>query len=208
MSGGQDVKKVIEKDPQFVVDAIEKMYREKQQKEQQERTKKAPEIAKQLENRNNTVLGNKKGKKVIVEFFDYACGHCKREAQELHKVIQQDKDVKVVLADMAIMSQHSLTAAQVGIYIGLYNPEKLEKYYLEMSKSNVDPQSIKKVLSKIGVKEDTIKKSAESSKVKEILESNFNAAREIGLQGTPALIVNGKFIPGMITADDIISILK
>jgi len=206
--GASRVKSVIKKDPEFIVDSINEMYKKKQDEERKNREKKAPEVAKSLNEKNNPYLGNKNGSKVIIEFFDYACGHCKKQSQELHKVIQQNKDVKVVLADLAIMSQHSLLSAQVGVYIGLYAPSKMEKYYLGMSKEQVTPENIKKVLKNIGLPENYVERATKDTKVREVLERNFNAARDMGLQGTPALVIGDKFIPGMITADDIISILK
>ena len=200
-------KKMITDNPQAIIEAVEKYYKDEQRRAKEASSKKAPEVAKQLE-KINPSLGNKNGQKVIVEFFDYACGHCKRQAVELTKVMKADSDVKVVLADLAIMSQHSLTAAQTGVYIALNKPDKLERYYTELSQKQVNQETIKQVLKTIGLPENYIKLAGKDKAVEEVLQRNFQLAREIGLQGTPALIINGKFIGGMITADDIASMLK
>ena len=78
-------KKMITDNPQAIIEAVEKYYKDEQRRAKEASSKKAPQVAKQLENTNPS-LGNKKGSKVIVEFFDYACGHCKRQAVEIHKV--------------------------------------------------------------------------------------------------------------------------
>lgn len=201
-------KKSIEKNPKFIIDAIEKMYKEEQQKQQQEASKKAPEIAKQIERSSKSVIGNKNGNKLIVEFFDYNCGHCKRQAVELKKIIEQNKDVKVILADLPILSANSLLAAQVGIYISLHENSKLEKFYTEFTKTQADPASIKAVLKKLKIDEKIIEKAKKDENVKSIIEQNYSYAKEIGIQGTPALIVNGKYFGGMIQASDLLSLLK
>lgn len=200
--------KAIEKNPKFIIDAIEKMYKEEQQKQQQEASKKAPEIAKQIEKTSKSVIGNKNGNKLIVEFFDYNCGHCKRQAVELKKIISQNKNVKVILADLPILSANSLLAAQVGIYISLHENSKLEKFYTEFTKTPADPASIKAVLKKLKIDEKIIEKAKKDEDVKSIIEQNYSYAKEIGIQGTPALIVNGKFFGGMIQASDLSSLLK
>ena len=201
------VSKELKNNPKAIIDSVEGYYRNQQKKSQEEATKKAPKVAKNLE-MTNPVLGNKNGSKVIVEFFDYACGHCKRQATEIHKVIQADKDVKVVLADLAIMSQHSLTAAQTGVYIALKNPSKLERYYIALSQKQISPDTIKQTLKTIGLPENYVSLASKDKNVETIMQQNFNAAREIGIQGTPALIIDGKFVGGMITAGDILAMLK
>ena len=201
------VKSSIKNNPEIIISSVENYYKEKDKKAKEASLKKAPEIAKRLEV-TNPVLGNKNGSKVIVEFFDYACGHCKRQAVEMKKVIQENKDVKVVLADLAIMSQHSLSAAQTGVYISLKNPSKLERYYTELSQKQINLDTIKQTLKLIGLPENYITLASKDKNVEDIMMKNFQAARELGLQGTPALIIDGKFIGGMTTANDILAMLK
>ena len=81
---------------------------------------------------------------MVVEFFDYNCGHCKRQTVELKKLIGKNKDVKIVLVDMPILSANSLTAAQVGVYLAQHYPNKLEGYYNEMAKTQADFETVMK----------------------------------------------------------------
>lgn len=203
-----NVKKTIEKDPKFILTSIEKMYQKERKEAQEKASKKAPEVAEKIAKSNNPFVGNPNGSKIIVEFFDYACAHCKRQAVELNKLIREDSDVKVIFADLPIMSANSLTAAQLDVYIGIKNPEKLEKFYIELSKHNIDIASIKSVLKMVGLPENYLNKAKDSKEVANILEANYNYAREVGLQGTPALLVNRKFIGGMVSADDLKAMLK
>ncbi len=203
-----NVKKTIEKDPKFIISSIEKMYQKERKDAQEKALKKAPEMAEKIAKGDNPFFGNPNGSKVVIEFFDYACGHCKRQATELYKLVSTDSDVKVILVDLPIMSANSLTAAQVGVYIGINNPAKLDRFYTEMSKHNVDIASIKAVLKMIGLPESYVNSAKNDKKVAKILEANYNDARDIGLQGTPALLVNGKFVGGAVSADDLKAMLK
>ena len=205
---GAMTKKVINKDPKFIVDAINNMYQQEQQKQQEASTKKAPEIAQKIVAESKSVIGNKNGSKLVVEFFDYNCGHCKRQSREFKNLLTENKNVKLVLVDLPILSQNSLLAAQVGIYIALNENSKLDKYYDELSKHPADLLTIKNVLKKLKISESIIEKAKKDEKVKSVIEQNYAYAKEIGVQGTPALIINGKFVGGMVSANDISSMLK
>ena len=205
---GAMAKKAINKDPKFIVDAINNMYQQEQQKQQEASTKKAPEIAKKIVAESKSIIGNKNGSKLVVEFFDYNCGHCKRQTVELKKLISKNKDVKIVLVDMPILSANSLIAAQVGVYLAQYYPNKLEGYYNEMAKTQADPATIKSALKSLKIDAGVFEKAKKDEKVRDIIEKNYGYAKELGLQGTPALIIGGKFIGGMISADQIESMLR
>lgn len=205
---GAMAKKAINKDPKFIVDAINNMYQQEQQKQQEASTKKAPEIAKKIVAESKSIIGNKNGSKLVVEFFDYNCGHCKRQTVELKKLIGKNKDVKIVLVDMPIFSANSLTAAQVGVYLAQHYPNKLEGYYNEMAKTQADPATIKAALKSLKVDASVFEKAKQDEKVRDVIEKNYGYAKELGLQGTPALIINGKFVGGMISADQIESMLR
>ncbi len=208
-----NIRNAVEKDVDIIIKPIEKGMKEKQEKAQREAqeiaTKKAPEIAKKMaESAGNPVLGNKNGSKVVVEFFDYACGHCKREAMELEKLIKEDSNIKVVLADLPILSQQSLVAAQLGVYIYKVNPKKFADYYIAVAKRNVDPASLKSIVESLGFGEDIFKKAEEDKDVRSVIEGNYEAAKELNIQGTPALLVGNKFVGGMISGNDIKAMLK
>ena len=208
-----NIRNAVEKDVDIIIKPIEKGMKEKQEKAQREAqeiaTKKAPEIAKKMaESAGNPVLGNKNGSKVVVEFFDYACGHCKREAMELEKLIKEDSNIKVVLVDLPILSQQSLTAAQVGVYIYKVNPKKFADYYVAVAKRNVDPASLKSIVKSLGFGEDILKKAEEDKDVRSVIEGNYEAAKELNIQGTPALLVGNRFVGGMISGNDIKAMLN
>ena len=205
----KNVKKVIEDDPRFIIEALQKMEMNERKQQRENATKKAPEIAKQIANaENRPYIGNKNGSKIIVEFFDYACGHCKRQSVDLKKLVNEDENVKVIMADLPILSENSLHAASLGIYISLKNSNKFADYYAMANKGGIDDNSLKNILSSIGLPTNYLDKAKQDKDVKKILESNYSYARELQLQGTPALIVNGTFIGGAVQESDLKAMLK
>ena len=205
----KSVKKVIEDDPKFIIEALQKMEMNERKQQRENATKKAPEIAKQIANaESRPYIGNKNGSKVIVEFFDYACGHCKRQSVDMKKLVSENSDIKVVMADLPILSENSLYAASLGIYINLKNPNKFADYYTMAHKGSIDPASLKNILSAIGLPTNYLDKAKQDKDVKKVLESNYSYARELQLQGTPALIINGTFVGGAVPANDLKAMLK
>src|SRR5262249_48797008 len=62
---------------------------------------------------NQVVLGNPQGNVTMVEFFDYNCGYCKRAMSDMIDLLQNDKNLKVVLKEFPVLGPGSVEAAQV-----------------------------------------------------------------------------------------------
>ena len=202
------VKSVINKDPKFIIDALQNMEANERKKSQEQAAKSAPDVAKKIVAESKSVIGNKNGSKVIIEFFDYNCGHCKRQAQELQKLITENRDVKVILADLPILSEESFIAAQVGVYVALNNNDKLTDFYEKLNTRRADKNAIKEVLKLVNLPANYLEKAQKDSSVRNVIQQNYEYAKQVGVQGTPALIINGKFVGGMVTADDLKNMIK
>jgi len=83
-----DVQEIIEsylnEKPGIVVEALNE-YQRQEQTRQAERAKMALENSKEAlyNSKTSPVAGNKDGEKVVVEFFDYNCGYCKRAISDI-----------------------------------------------------------------------------------------------------------------------------
>jgi protein-disulfide isomerase len=57
------------------------------------------------------IVGNAKGDVTVIEFFDYNCGYCKRAFEPMAKLVEKDKQVKVIMKELPILSKGSEEAA-------------------------------------------------------------------------------------------------
>ncbi|MEM7680142.1 MAG: DsbA family protein, partial [Pseudomonadota bacterium] len=57
-------------------------------------------------------------------------------------------------------------------------------------------ETMKKIAKDVGLDPEQLEKDANSSDVKAALEESVKVAREVGIQGTPAFIINGELYPG------------
>ena len=140
-------------------------------------------------------LGNPDGDVIVVEFFDYACGYCRRSAPEVEKLLATDPKVKVVFREFPILGPASLDAARVSLAAassGQYQQVHAELF----GGRSLDDSTIQSARRKAGIKlpKDLTPLDTE-------LRNNNALARQIGITGTPAFIVGGKLISGAVGYD-------
>ena len=63
----------------------------------------------------NAWAGAKDGDVVLVEFFDYACGYCRKSNADIDRLLAEDKKLKVVWREYPVLGQDSLIAAEASL---------------------------------------------------------------------------------------------
>ncbi len=147
-----------------------------------------------IADKTNHSLGNKDGKYVIIEFFDYRCGWCKKTNSALLEKIESKKapnvrwipiDAPIFGEGSAIISRYVLAAAKQGKYEAMHHA-------VVKAEGNLDKATLMDLAKKAGLDADKLAKDAESEEIKAKLDANLKLAQEIGVQGVPFMIVNGK----------------
>ena len=92
--------------------------------------------------------GNLESKNVIIEFFDYNCSYCKKAHQDILKIEQNKKNVKVIYKNFPILSENSKKLAEIALFIAKDNNEKFIKFHnLIMSKKGlINKNQLKDIL--------------------------------------------------------------
>lgn len=210
-----DIELWINEHPEVILESVNR-FAIKQQEEmiRQQRAQSSENIKnfdKELKDTKYAGVLNPKGTIEIVEFYDYNCGYCKLAAKNVDQLAQKRKDVKVILRNIPILSQASRYAAEVGMAILIEDPAKYPDYHkalMEGSARNKD--GVAKAVSSIGLNMSKIEKVLDKNK-KEIdaaIQSNMDLANKIGINGTPAFIVNGELIPGAVDAQTLENMLE
>lgn len=189
--------------PELLMQSLEGM----QAKKIAESTKKATEYIKankeQIENAEAPpILGNPDGDIVIVAFYDYNCAYCRKAHEAENEIIAQDKGVKIVLRPIPILGEKSVYAAKVALAIHKVSPQNFVAIHNELMKvAEINEINVKAILAKYNIDYLMVENEVNSFSIKQILNKNFDLAKELGIKGTPSYIINGNFIPGMIPAD-------
>lgn len=209
------IAKWIEKNPQAILDSVQKYAEEEQAKAQREQTQRTSAAVKEnlekFRDEKNTGVANAKGRKVIVEFFDYNCSYCKMASKALDKIAREDKNIKVVFRDFPIFGGVSETAAKYSIAVAMAEPDKFLDFHSALMEGNArTEEGITAALKTANVPVEKIKRTMRT-KSKEItarLDENKRLGSLINLQGTPALIIGDEFVPGYVDAETMKSKLK
>ena len=188
--------------PEVVMEALQEMERRDQDAQQRQRAETIRgRLADLTQDPASPVGGNPKGSVTIVEFFDYQCGYCKREAAEMKKLLQADPDVRVVYKDLPILGPASVFAARAALAAQKQGKHgALHTALLETSERLTD-QEVLRLAAQAGSGTAQLEKDMADPSVTAALDRNFQLQRALNIQGTPALIVGTEFIPGAANLD-------
>ena len=144
----------------------------------------------------------------IVEFFDYNCGYCKRSFAPLMEVLEENKDVRLVFKEYPILGEASYLASSAALAIN----DKL-KYLTYHSKlmthqGRISESVIEKTLSDMKLSPQKLQSDARSDKYVLQLAATRQLAEAIGVNGTPAFVINGKLFPGALDKAELTQAIK
>lgn len=206
----QIVKEYIEENPNIIVDSFER-YRNQQQLvyQQQQREKVLAHKDKLLASETSPAIGSDADDAiVIVEFFDYNCGYCKRAIDAVNTIIKEEKDVRFVFKEFPILSPSSKTAAEYAL--ASREQGKYIEYHTLLMKhqGNKDEKTLLDLAKKAGLDVEKLKKDAQAPKIQEELDNNRALAQSIDVRGTPAFIVGNQISPGYIPLEQMKQLIE
>lgn len=145
---------------------------------------------------NAPVAGNPDGDITVVEFFDYNCGYCKRGFSEIAKLVEKDKNVRVVFKEFPILSEGSAQAARVALASRMQGKYWEVHRDLIQAKGAVNEAVALKVAEKHGLDMEKLKTDMNSPEVKAEIDRVKKLADDLGINGTPHFLVGDKAIGG------------
>ena len=150
---------------------------------------------------NAPVIGNPDGDVTVVEFFDYNCPYCKRAADEVAKVLDTDKEVRIVYREWPILGEGSVFAARAALAAraqGKY-PE-MHKALMSM-RGRVNERSTLQAAAELGLDIDQLRADMEDPAVQEHIDTTMRLASSLGFSGTPSFVIGEARAPGLIDAE-------
>ena len=205
----KSIKDFIENNPEFIIDIIRK-YQDEQSKIEQEKIS-------QLNNLNiislnlfdnPMIIGNKNASKIIYEFVDYNCGYCLKFHQQMISVLNEDQNTKLVIMQMPILGENSITFSKIAIAASFQNKFKEVHNYLYSSDRKSKMTDILGDLFLMNIDIAQLEQDINSEKVAKVILSHEKFVKEFKFNGTPAIIIGETIIPGYIEKDKIIEILE
>ncbi|MDR3289695.1 MAG: DsbA family protein [Rickettsiales bacterium] len=210
--GGQgDLASWVNDNPQVILDSVNNYVRKMQDDQQGQQISAAKENIKKykdelLKSKGQGVI-NAKGKKVIVEFFDYDCPYCRMAAKNTKELLAKRKDIKLILKPLVIHDS-ARKATEIGLAISKNYPAKFEAYYegIMVDQQGQSSALIKSAVEKAGLNYADVEKLLEKDKsaINELISEARDNASKVNVNGTPSFIVfnsEGELIPGAVDAN-------
>jgi protein-disulfide isomerase len=139
---------------------------------------------------------------VLVEFFDYNCGYCKRGAGEVDKAAADLDGLQVLHMQFPILGDGSVALAKS--MLGLRKVHGDEDYFRVHNALMADDGRMKNnfdaYLEKSGFDLDQITENAQSEDVTVQLAEAQQLARALSISGTPAYVTRSRVIRGYVEA--------
>ena len=205
----KNLKEFIQNNPKFIIDVLRK-YQDEQNKIEQEK------ISQQNNSNiinlnlfeNSMIVGNKNATKIIYEFVDYNCGYCLKFHQQVLSVLKEDQNTKLVIMQMPILGESSITFSKIAIAASFQNKFEEVHNYLYSSDRKSKMADILGDLFLMNIDIAQLEKDMNSEEVSKVILSHEKFVNEFKFNGTPAIIIGETIIPGYIEKDKIIEILE
>jgi len=137
---------------------------------------------------------------VIVEFFDYRCGYCSKQAYDYAKLLESHKNVQIIYLEFPIFGGISETASKIAMNVWQQKPDLYFQIHNEFMKlgPKMKKNKLIQLLDANGFDGESMFLKAELEENNIIIDSNIQIAKNLGLRGTPASIVNDTIFPGYV----------
>ncbi len=155
-------------------------------------------------------VGNSGADYTIIEFFDYRCGYCSKQANDFQKLLNNTDNVKIIYMEWPIFGDISDTAAKIALIVWQRHPKlyfEVHNQFMQLG-PKMKKVSIVDILNKIDLNGEEIFQEAASQKSNDIIEANMKLAKSLGLRGTPASIINDSIYPGYIQYKTLETLIK
>ena len=155
-------------------------------------------------------MGNLEANITIVEFFDYRCGYCSKQANDFQKLLLETDNAKIIYLEWPIFGGISETAAKIALNIWKSNPNLYFEVHNEFMKlgTSIKENNIVNLLDNLNLNGQLIFDNANKEKNNKIIDENNKLAQSLGLRGTPALIINDSIYPGYVKYETLLELAE
>ena len=142
--------------------------------------------------------GNPEAKLAIVECSDFQCPFCGRVNPTLKQIEQEyGEDVRIVFKHLPLSIHPKAPAAHAAAEAAHRQGKFWEMHdKIFANQRTMSPEQYETFAAEMGLDVDRFKKDVVSDEIKERVSADMAEASKLGVTGTPAFFVNGKFLSG------------
>jgi len=133
----------------------------------------------------------------VVEFSDFQCPYCARLAPTVHELPQRHADVRVVFRQMPLPN-HALARPAAKAALAAHRQGKFWEMHDALFErgGKITDGDMDDIAEEIGLDLGRFATDREDPAIEAMVAEDEALARQVGVQGTPASFVNGRFMSG------------
>jgi protein-disulfide isomerase len=141
-------------------------------------------------------FGPANAKITMIEFFDYKCAFCHAANDWVWEVMEKRKDVRVIFKELPILSENSHGAAKAAI--AAHKQGKYKEFHraLMTARGDLGQDQVLQIASSVGLDTTKLLRDMADPKVEEHVAGMRQQATELGINGTPGFVINGRLVTG------------
>ncbi|MCL2428560.1 MAG: DsbA family protein [Alphaproteobacteria bacterium] len=198
------VRDALKQDPSILRDAVAALQAEEGSKEQATQ-RAAIGAARQalVADPADPVAGNTAGDVTIVEFFDTRCPYCRKLEPAMASLIARDRGVRLVYKDLPVLGPTSVLGSKMLLAAQRQSGAVPDAYAkLRSLVMNQGPDQSREALladaRRVGLDVARLEKDMDNPATQRRIDANLHLARDLGIEGTPALVIGDALIPGAV----------
>jgi len=146
----------------------------------------------------------------VIEFFDYRCGFCKASLPAVKSALAENgADMKFAFVEYPILTEDSLVAARAAVAArrqpGTYVPFHLA---LMETQGDLPLERILSIAETVGIDIGQLQNDMADPAILENIEAAHDLAQELLVNGTPTFVINGEFVVGQISEEELSSYIE
>lgn len=140
------------------------------------------------------VFGSETAPVTVVVFADFQCPHCKLEAPKIRKTVEQFRGrARLIFKHFPLMGHPRAKAAAIATEAALEQGKFWEMHDIVFANQDkLEDGDIRSYASKIGLDMTKFDASYNARKGKAVVEADKQHGEDAGVDGTPAVFVNGR----------------
>jgi len=195
---------VIRRHPKVLIEALNAYERQQQEAQLQEQSRQL----RQLYPRPSDLIGASPkrgvGKTIVVEFSDFQCPYCAKAHEELQALLQRrGKDVTFVYKHFPLSQIHpqALPAARAAWAAGRQGQFWAYHDALFANQNRLGDPLYREIATALKLNLERFDQDRRDPASLQAIQADLDQAERLGLNGTPTLVINQRFLMGPITVE-------
>lgn len=149
--------------------------------------------------------GNPDGDIVLVEFFDYRCGYCKRAFPDVQELVRSDGNIRYVLKEFPILGPQSQVASRYALATWITQPDLYSVFRTAMmlNRGALPTDKVRSIAAHVGVDLETVDGMLDDPRIEQAIQHTYAQAQQLNINGTPAFVIGDRIVPGAVDLESL-----